>query len=133
MSISKSTMDKLMKEFLIPVLKHYKDRYSCFPSNTAILSKLPLKLSAEGKLSILIALDKEMEKMMKPGERKGRGLRITDFPKKQIVRIEGMDYSYEFFRTLAFDEIGKIIRIKERKDHTVVIERIPDEPIKGNL
>ena len=133
MSISKSSVTKLMKEFLIPAIKYYKSRHHCLPPLRFILKKMPVEISTEDKLLIISVIDEEMEKMMAPGERKGRGLRIIDFPKTQTIRIEGMDYSYEFFRALAFDEIGKIIRIKERKDHTVIIERIPDEAIKGNL
>ena len=52
-------------------------------------------------------------------------LNIEDFPEKQVIRIEGINYAYEFLRTWGQGglPIGAILEIKARDDDTVTVER----------
>ena len=52
-------------------------------------------------------------------------LNVEDFPEKQVIRIEGINYAYEFLRTWGQSglPIGAILEIKARDDDTVTVER----------
>ena len=52
-------------------------------------------------------------------------LKIEDFPEKNMMRIEGLDYDYEFFRLLGKHglPIGAIIEVIKRDDNFITLER----------
>jgi len=52
-------------------------------------------------------------------------LKIEDFPEKKIMRIEGLDFDYEYFRLLGTCgcPIGAIIEVIKRGDNVITLER----------
>lgn len=57
------------------------------------------------------------------------GIRIQNYPTAEYIRIEGINYAYQFFRDFSRDiPLNMPIKIIKRENDTVTVERIKEVP-----